>query len=209
MKRIRHILEMGVVIVGVLGCSGPPPETDEGGESETANDESETANDESETANDESGTDGEADLCPTFCQVQDECDPDPYYTYADCLDTCATEFEVAEGTNECLPALTEFYACVAELSCEQFDVLFDDPAGPCYAAAVAFDESCSEVLSCELGGGGDEQGSYCTYQFDCYGSGLHRVECFAETGCTCLVDGCASPSTRSIRTRPTWRSSGA
>ena len=53
---------------------------------------------------------------------------------------------------------------------------------------MAFDELCYEALTCELIGGGDELGSYCTYQFDCYGSGKHRVECI-DGGCVCLLDG--------------------
>jgi hypothetical protein len=188
MIRIRHIL--GVSAVVVLGCTAPTLETDAGDESETDESETvETETDETDESETETETSSGDDPCPTLCMVQDECAPDPYYSYADCLDTCADEFEVAIGTPACLPALTEFYACVGGLTCEQFDVLFDDESGPCFPAAVEFEEQCGEALSCELSGGGDEQGSYCSYQFDCYGSGLHRVECSAETGCTCLLEG--------------------
>jgi hypothetical protein len=216
MNRARQFLGVGVVVVSVLGCSSSPPlETETSGETGSNTDASETGHDttghretgdtttghrdtgDTTTGHSETGqsettgdTTGEGDdPCPALCQVQDECAPDPFFTYADCLAVCAMELEVAAGAPACPPALTELYTCVGGLTCEQFDVLWDDPEGPCFDGAVAFDEHCAEALTCELGGGGDEQGSYCSYQFDCYGSGLHRVECSAGTGCTCLVEG--------------------
>jgi hypothetical protein len=183
MVRVPHILGVGVVVASMLGCSGPP-QADAGAETESGD----AAQSEAELG-DGTGETGEIqDECLAFCQVETQCYPDPYFSYEDCLETCADEFAAADAAEGCPQALSDFYACVGDLSCAQRDVLWDDENGPCYENAVAFDELCSEALNCELFGGGAELGSYCTYQFDCYGSGKHRVECTAETGCTCSID---------------------
>jgi hypothetical protein len=173
---------LGASLLTIACTSSPSLDDDLGSESE------ESEESESETDGTETETNPDA-TCQEFCTVQNQCDPDRWYTFEDCLDTCADEFEAAAATDECLPVLDEFYTCVAELTCEQFDVLFDDPENPCWDEVLAFDEICADALSCELSGGGDEQGSYCTYQYECYASGLHRVECYEDTGCTCLLKG--------------------
>jgi len=187
MIRVPQILGVGVVVVSMLGCSGPPL-VDAGAETESESESGDAAPSEAELS-DESGESGEIeDECVTFCQVVDQCDPDPYYSHEQCLEDCADEFAAADAAEGCPQALSDFYACIGDLTCAQFDVLFDDENGPCYEHAVVFDELCSEALNCELIGGYDELGSWCTYEFDCYGSGKHRVECTAETGCTCSID---------------------
>ena len=124
-----------------------------------------------------------------FCELQDQCEPDPFYSVADCLSDCAHEFEAAPGAEGCPVALSEFYTCVGGLTCAEFEQIFEVENNPCYDEVIAYDELCSEVVSCDIAGGGDEQGSSCSYQYDCYGGGLHEVECDAESGCTCLLEG--------------------
>ncbi|MFV8753022.1 hypothetical protein ACNOYE_20945 [Nannocystaceae bacterium ST9] len=199
MKRIPHILGVGLV-ASVLGCAvDPEPPIDASDESETSGESEQGSDGETtdvDTSSDDASevgdsTDGDTttgepeDPCVGYCQLEQQCDPE--FDYAACLGWCGDEVAAAEGT-ACEPALSEFHACLSGLSCGEFNAIFDDPEGPCFDAVVAFDDLCGELLTCELSGGGDIEGSFCSYQYECHASALHRVECDAE-GCVCLIDG--------------------
>jgi hypothetical protein len=180
------------VVVSVLGCSGPPL-ADSGGGAESESDtqselETETGTEAEAELGDETGGPEEEGPCVAYCRAEELCDPDPHYDYERCLEVCAKELVAAETVDGCPLALDSFYECIGELSCEQFGELWDDEDGPCYQKALVFDELCYEALTCELIGGADDPGSFCLYQYDCYGSGKHRVDCTAETGCICSID---------------------
>jgi hypothetical protein len=190
----RSATILALVLTGSIGCSGLEL-GDEAGESETTSDastgsgESTAGTDTTDTPDTADTTTSVEDTCLAACELQDQCAPDPFYGVADCVSDCTHEFEAAPLAEGCPAALSEFYTCVGGLTCAELDQIFETENNPCYDEVLAYDELCSEVVSCDLGGGGDDQGSYCSYQYDCYGGGLHRVECNAEAGCTCLLEG--------------------
>ncbi|HLT36110.1 MAG TPA: hypothetical protein VK034_07485 [Enhygromyxa sp.] len=205
MFRIQHILVTGVLGASwlAIGCVGAPSgpsggDGDGDGDEETEDDdeedeEDEETDDDDETNDDETNDDetdaetGEdADPCEAFCEIYLECWPDPGYPMAECLVDCAEELEISSNYEGCAESLGELFLCFGGLTCEQFEMP-GDRSYPCAEQEAAVDVACADA-ECGVGGGGDEQGTYCSYQYSCYTSGLHRVECTQEGSCTCLID---------------------
>lgn len=120
-------------------------------------------------------------LCDTLVACGIEVDPD---------DGCAAgcEAELDELRGDCRAVTEVEHACFAGLACDVLDeALHGGGPHPCVGASHDVELACGPE-SCNVGGGGDEMGSFCQLNIDCPNQPALEMKCDMQT-CTCTEDG--------------------
>lgn len=163
------------------GSGTSNPTTEDGGSATTTTTTTTSATETSDT------TDGDPDimqLCATWCGKNAACnrESDPDGCVADCVG------ELGGGEPLCADATKEMLACMLDMTCEEFAAFIDkDEPGPCAPELDAVENACADEV-CTASGGGNPDGTECSYSVDCPDQPFREVQCDADT-CTCLEDG--------------------
>jgi len=126
----------------------------------------------------ESGT---SSLCEEFCAKGAECGEAPGEEM--CPMFCV---EGLEAGPECGGAFAALLECSLGMTCEEYVALIegDDP-GPCAEEFAAQMKACAGEV-CEVGVGGNPDGTACGYTVSCPDTMTMTMDCDVQT-CTCLL----------------------
>lgn len=121
-------------------------------------------------------------LCEMLCAKGVECEVD---LGEECAGMCT--FALQSGEEACQAATEAAYACLAGLSCREFVEVFEaEDFVHCEAEGMAQEEACVGDV-CEVGVGGNEEGTECGIQKFCT-DGQFEMDCDVTT-CVCTTDG--------------------
>lgn len=164
--------------------------TDAGTTENTSSSSSDTG---SETASDESTTSVEppspfVEECVAVYSTYFECFGGGY-SDEEILALCTTyEGYFEEYSEGCLGSQTDYFACLSDLSCKEFDNV-GSGKGPCSKEYAAGNAACPEIFShCSEGGAGGGPDSCGLVATMCLDGNEYAVDCDVQT-CTCSING--------------------
>lgn len=124
---------------------------------------------------------GTGNLCKDFCDKGDECGEAP--GGAMCKMFCMEGLQMGPECGDAFAALLE---CTLGMTCEEYNAFIaDDEPGPCAAEFAAQTEACAGDV-CEVGVGGNPDGTECEYVESCPDTMTQTMTCDVTT-CTCLL----------------------
>lgn len=185
-----------------IGDSDSTDESDgstDSGESDSGDsDSTDESSPETDSTTDESSDTGEPDpdtaLCQQYCEASYSCNNDG--PLDPCVATCLEDLH-AQPAGMCLDNEVVLLACLATLTCEEYEAYLWHEEGQSFPCDGENDASCECTEAAAETSWGNTP-SDCALDYACVGETDYALEC-SDAGCVCFVDGvetggCAEPT---------------